>query len=76
MNWDDYQAVGRALFGAHPNVNYLTLSNDDLRRLVIVLPGFDAPSAPPDVAALSAIRFAWVALAEGADDSGPYDGSA
>jgi FeS assembly protein IscX len=75
MNWDDYQALGRMLHDAHPKVNYLTLTNDDLVRLVTGLPGFDGPPVPSDGVTLSAIRFAWVALAEGADDSGPYDGA-
>jgi FeS assembly protein IscX len=74
MNWDDYQALGRALHEAHPDINYLTLSNDELGHLVIALSGFDGPPSPPDAVALSAIRFSWIALVEGADDSGPYDG--
>lgn len=76
MNWDDYQTLGRALHDAHPNVNYLTLANADLQRLVTALSGFDGASSLPDAATLTAIRFAWVAAVEGADDSGPYDGSA
>jgi FeS assembly protein IscX len=76
MNWDDYQTLGRALHDAHPDVNYLTLANDDLQRLVTALPGFDGKASLPDAAALSAIRFAWIAEAEGPDDSGPYDDSA
>lgn len=76
MNWDDYQILGRALHDAHPDVNYLTITNDDLQRLVTTLPGFDGASSRPDAATLTAVRFAWVAAAEGDDDAGPYDGSA
>ena len=76
MNWDDYQILGQALHDAHPDFNYLTIANGDLQRLVAALPGFDGASSIPDAAALTAIRFAWVAAAEGSDDSGPYDGSA
>jgi FeS assembly protein IscX len=76
MNWDDYQALGRALRDAHPDMNYLTIANEDLQRLVAALPGFDAVSPVPDMTALTAIRFSWIAAAEGDDDASPYDGSA
>ncbi len=76
MNWDDYQTLGRALHDAYPDANYLTIADADLQRLVTALPGFDAKPPLPDTSTLTAIRFAWVAAAEGADDSGPYDGSA
>ncbi len=75
MTWDDYQAVGLALQKDHPNVNYLAISDAELRRLVQALPDFRGPAEPADQGALTAIRFAWIAVAEGDDDSGPYDGA-
>ncbi len=76
MNWDDYQKLGGALLDAYPDANYLTMTDDTLQRLVAALPDFEGGSSRPDAAALAAIRFAWIAAAEGEDDSGPYDGSA
>jgi FeS assembly protein IscX len=76
MNWDDYQSLGGALHDAYPDANYLTMTDDALLRLVIALPDFEGGAPSPDAAALAAVRFAWIAAAEGEDDTGPYDGSA
>lgn len=76
MTWDDYGVLGQALCAAYPDANYLAISNDELVRLVRSLPEFSGPADPPDPLVLSAVRLAWVAVAEGEDDSGPYDGLA
>jgi FeS assembly protein IscX len=76
MTWDDVEAIGRALAEIHPRVNYLTISDQDLVRLVVGLPGFVGGATPPDPIVLSAIGSAWVGAVEGPDDSGPYDGMA
>jgi Fe-S-cluster formation regulator IscX/YfhJ len=76
MRWDDYRAVAEALYAVHPRANYLSLSDADLIRLLAGLPGVDAAtSPPPDAVTLAAIRFAWIALAEGEDDTTPFDGT-
>ncbi|PKU26286.1 Fe-S cluster assembly protein IscX [Telmatospirillum siberiense] len=76
MNWDDYEGLGRALHEANPDVNHLTVADADLVRLVSALPGFADARIRPDATSLTAVRFAWVAAAEGDDDGSPYDGSA
>jgi FeS assembly protein IscX len=76
MTWDDVEAIGEALAEAHPRANYLMISDDELARLVVALPGFVGPATPPDPFVLSAIGAAWVGAVEGPDDSGPYDGLA
>jgi FeS assembly protein IscX len=73
MTWDDYQALGEALNEAFPEADYMTISNEDLVKLVLGLPGFSDSPTPPADSVLSAIGFAWVAAAEGADDSGPNE---
>lgn len=75
MNWLDYQALGQALLERYPDVNYLTVSDIEIVRLVTALPGFTGSRGQPDAAALAAVRFAWVAAAEGEDDASPFDGS-
>lgn len=74
MNWDDYQGLGHALHARYPEVNYLTVADGELVRLVTALPDFSAGPVPPDPVSLAAVRFAWVAAAEGDADDGPYDG--
>lgn len=71
MTWDDYQALGQALSETYPDANYMAISNDELRALVLSLPGFDQTGPAPDQVGLSAIRLAWVAAAEGPEDT--YD---
>jgi FeS assembly protein IscX len=75
MTWNDFQQLGEALNEAYPKVNYGLVSNADLVKLVAGLPGFAGPPLPPDEAVLSAIGFAWVAAAEGADDPEPGENS-
>jgi FeS assembly protein IscX len=76
MNWVDYQAIGQALAENYPDANYATISDDALIRLVLALPGFNGPAAPSDPRDVTAIHFAWVAAAEGPDDSSPYESMA
>lgn len=75
MTWDDYGEIGMALHAAYPTVNYLTISNEELIRLVLSLPGF-AGGPTPDPRQLSAVSYAWIAAASGDDDSSPYEGAA
>ncbi|MDR3439232.1 Fe-S cluster assembly protein IscX [Telmatospirillum sp.] len=75
MTWDDYQELGSALLDAYPTVNYMAISDGDLSRLVAALPGFSGPGQAPDSSSLAAVRFAWIAAAEGDDDTGPFDGA-
>ncbi len=72
MTWDDYQEIGEALAETYPDANYLTISNEELIRLVLALPDFQG-SATPDARDLSAVSFAWIAAAAGPDDSSPYE---
>ena len=69
MTWDDYFAIGEALYDAHPEANYMMASREELVRLVVALPGFVGPAEPPDDAAVAAVAAAWIAVAEGPDDS-------
>ena len=76
MTWEDYQAIGEALAETYPRANYMTISGAELVRLVTALPGFAGGAEPPGDTALSAVSFAWIAAAEGPDDSSPYEGAA
>ncbi len=74
MTWNDARSVGEALTGAYPTANYMTVSREDLVRLVLALPGFsDSPDRPGEPA-LAAIMAAWIAAAEGPDDASPDEG--
>ncbi len=75
MRWEDYQAIGEALAESYPKANYLTISDAELVRLVTSLPEFAGGAEPPGTAVLSAVSFAWIAAAEGPDDSSPYEGA-
>lgn len=76
MDWNDGHALGRALRDAYPSGNYVTVSDAELIDLVTALPGFGKTAVPPDAATLMAVRLAWVAAAEGEDDTSPYEGGA
>ncbi len=73
LTWQDIQAIGMALAETHPDENLLTLAPERLAGLVAGLPGFAAGATAPDEFTLSAIVTAWIAAAEGDDDSSPYD---
>ena len=73
MTWDDYQALGEALNEAYPEADYMMISNEDLVKLVLALPGFSGSPMPPADSVLSAVGFAWVAAAEGPDEAGPNE---
>ena len=73
LTWQDIQAIGMALAETHPDENLLTLAPERLAGLVADLPGFAAGAAIADEFTLSAIVTAWIAAAEGDDDSSPYD---
>ncbi|HIJ64275.1 MAG TPA: hypothetical protein HPQ04_16405 [Rhodospirillaceae bacterium] len=75
MDWDDYEAVGLALAETFPTANYVTISEADLVRLVLSLPGFTG-TTQPDRRAVAAVSFAWIAAAEGPNDSSPYESDA
>ena len=75
MDWEDYDAIGVALAETYPNANHLTISDGDLIRLVLSLPGFTG-GIEPDRRALAAVSYAWIAAVEGPDDSSPYESKA
>ncbi|HIJ61459.1 MAG TPA: hypothetical protein HPQ04_02075 [Rhodospirillaceae bacterium] len=75
MDWEDYDAIGVALAETFPNANHLTISEGDLVRLVLSLPGFTG-GTEPDRRALAAVSYAWIAAVEGPDDSSPYESKA
>ena len=69
MTWDDYLAIGQALYQNYPEANYMTTPKEELVRLIVALPGFSGCQVPPNDAAVSAAAAAWIAVAEGPDDS-------
>jgi FeS assembly protein IscX len=73
LTWQDIQAIGMALAERHAEANMLAMAPERLAQLVADLPGFAAGGTAPDAFTLSAIVTAWIAAAEGDDDSSPYE---
>jgi FeS assembly protein IscX len=59
LRWNDAEDIGIELYEHHPKVDPLTLRFTELRRLVIVLKGFEDDPAKSTEPILEAIQMAW-----------------
>jgi FeS assembly protein IscX len=73
MDWINIEEIAKSLVKNHPDKNYLTCSQEDLRLLVISLPEFSGSSHPPDPFYFSSIAFSWVEYATLPEEDSPYD---
>ena len=50
MNWNNYTEIAKKLDEVYPNsrVDALSLSNDDLKKMIVSLPGFTGDINDPD----------------------------
>jgi len=73
LDWSDYGALADALAAAHPTIDRIGLSRDDIRRLVLALPEFDDAPEPDDPEMLDAVIYAWIALDAEGEENHPDD---
>ena len=59
LTWNDPDEIGVLLSEAHPNVDPLSVSFDDLQRYVSELDGFGGDHNKADKSKLQAIQMAW-----------------
>lgn len=64
LSWSDRDRIAEALAQAYPETDRLSLSLDDLKGLVVALPGFAGPPEPPREAHLESILWTWMRLAD------------
>lgn len=63
LSWDQQDGIAKALLRAYPDQDRLALAHEDLRRLIVALPGFLDNPHPPGDAWLSKILWTWMRLA-------------
>ncbi len=69
FHWLDVERIGEELFDAHAEMDPLTVTFPDLRRLVVELPGFEEqPGHAVNERILEAIQMAWHEERQDADD--------
>ena len=51
MNWNNYAEIAKKLDEVYPNsrVDALSLSNEELKKMIVSLPGFTGDENDPDV---------------------------
>lgn len=72
LHWDNQADIAQALIRTYPEADRLSLSMDDVRRLILTLPDFCDHETPPNDAYLRAILAHWIRL----DAAPPRDGTA
>ena len=60
MRWTDTQAIAKALYDAHPDINPLKLRFTELHAMVLELEDFDDDPEKSTEAILEAILQAWL----------------
>jgi len=63
LSWNQQDGIAKALLAAYPEEDRLALRHEDLRRLIVALPGFQDHPHPPGEAWLSKILWTWMRLA-------------
>ena len=63
LSWDQQDGIAKALLKAYPDQDRLALGHEDLRRLIVALPGFQDHPHPPGEAWLSKILWTWMRFA-------------
>lgn len=69
LSWDQQDGIAKALLMAYPDEDRLALGHEDLRRLIVALPGFQDDPHPPGEAWLQKILWTWMRLAHEALDA-------
>lgn len=59
LTWNDPDEIGILLSQAHPDLEPLSVSFDDLQRFVSELDGFNGDHGKVDKSKLQAIQMAW-----------------
>ncbi|HPN38232.1 MAG TPA: Fe-S cluster assembly protein IscX [Melioribacteraceae bacterium] len=59
INWNNYVIIARALNQIYPEIDLLSLTDDDLRKKVIALPNFSDSEFPKDNDYYTAIFTTW-----------------
>jgi len=75
LSWDKQDGIAKALLRAYPEQDRLALGHEDLRRLIVTLPGFQDAPYPPGEAWLSKILWTWMRLAHESLDNLCGDGA-
>jgi len=70
LAWTDRDEIAKALMQAHPDADRLALSLDDVKAMVVALPGFSDAPEPPRPAYVEAVLWTWMRLADAAEDTG------
>lgn len=69
LSWNQQDGIAKALLRAYPEQDRLALGHEDLRRLIVALPGFQDNPYPPGEAWLSKILWTWMRLAHESSDA-------
>lgn len=64
LSWKDRESIARALIRTYPDVDRLSLSLDELKKMVTKLPGFAGAPEPPKPAHLETILWTWMRFAD------------
>lgn len=75
LSWQQQDGIAKALLQAYPEQDRLALGHEDLRQLIVALPGFQDDPYPPGEAWLSKILWTWMRLAHEALDDVMPDGA-
>ncbi len=74
LSWTNQSDIASALLVAHPERDRLALSHENLRELIVALPGFEGPRQPPQPECLDHILWTWMRLADTDGGGGNADG--
>ncbi|HAU29981.1 MAG TPA: Fe-S assembly protein IscX [Rhodospirillaceae bacterium] len=62
LSWADVRGIARALHKAHPMVDQSLLTPEDVRRMVVELPGFSDLPQPENENMLDTVVYAWLRI--------------
>jgi FeS assembly protein IscX len=69
LSWKEQDRIAKALLTAYPEQDRLALNLEQLRQLIVALPGFQDTPQPPGDAWLNKILWTWMRMAHAEEDA-------